>query len=99
MQCPPTQRTMATVGIVMGIPGMLVAVQTIVKKLQERISCFLDEKTLAEAVLDALTRVNDLSGNIASVLDAKPGTIAEEFLFWFQKYTDPCQVVFLPILT
>lgn len=85
---------MATVGIVMGIPGMLVAVQTIVKKLQERISCFLDDKTLAEAVLDALTRVNDLSGNIASVLDAKPGTIAEEFLFWFQKYTDPCQEVF-----
>lgn len=51
--------------------AVLAEVRMIVKSLQERVACFKEEETIVSEACIALTRVNDLSNNITSVMETK----------------------------
>lgn len=67
--------------------AVLVEVRTIVKSLPDRISCFQEETLVAEA-RNALAHVNDLFGNITSVLEARTKAFPKEFLTAFKSTSD-----------
>lgn len=72
--------------------AVLAEVQTTVKSLQDRISCFKEEETLVAEADIALARLKDLFDTITAVLAAKPKSIPHEFVSSFKGTLENVQV-------